>query len=131
MRHCYADSLAAILEYKYIFDVFVSFDSVKTLNPQINQLADMVNGQLGQSNRMIRRVEYYLAFAVCRLYLKKVGRNIIGRRRILRERRKIVVIFVYIEVVGNFARARTKRTPVFGHLRPVLTVRRYHYPVLD
>ena len=62
------------------------------LGPQIHQLAHMRHAQLRQRDRMLGRVEDYLALAVRRLYLIQLRRHVVRLRRIGRQRREVVVV---------------------------------------
>ena len=83
MRHCYADNLSPVLEYKYVLDFRIGAYLNKSLRPKVNKLPYMRNGKLRQRYRMLGRIEYNLALAVGGLCLKQSCFNIVRLGRIL------------------------------------------------
>ena len=122
MRHGYADHIAAVFKDKDILDFFVLFQCTKPRRPKINQFPDVADAQLRQGDGVVGRVEDDLTLAIGLFGLIKLCCNIVRNRRILGQCRKVVVVFINGKMIRNLAGAWTKRTPVLGHLRTVLTV---------
>ena len=130
MGHGHPHHFAAVFKNKDVFDLFICTEGFIPLRPKVYQLFDVRRGQLRQGNGVLRRVEDHLALAVGGCRFKEIGGNRIRLGRILRQRRKIVVVFIDIEMLRDLAGTGTERAVVLGHLRAALPVGSDHDPVV-
>ena len=122
MGHCNSDDIPAVFKYKDVLDILIHAKGLKAFNPKLHQLAYVGCRKLGQRDCMLWGIENHLAFAICGSGFKKIGGHRVGFGRILRKGRKIVVVFIYVIIIRNLARAGAERTPVLGHLGPALAM---------
>src|SRR5215471_9481959 len=96
--------------------------------PHVDDLAPMLRGELRWSQIMVRMIDNDVARPARASLAVKSG---IRRERLALEvkRREIIGINQHVKRVRHSARSGIERTPVSGHLRPVLPVRRDRHPL--
>ncbi len=129
MRHCNAHHIAAVLENKHEFYLFIRPQHLKPLAPQTDQLFDMSLRKFLERFGMLGRIQYYLALSVSGSDLEKVVCHIVWLGRCLRKRGEIIVVLQHL-IIRHFSAARAERTPVLGHLGTILPVRGDHHPIV-
>ena len=130
VRHGYPNHVAPVFKRKHIFYLFIRAQRFKPLAPQVHQLFQVPVGKLLQRGGMAWGVKDDLTLAVRGAGLEKAGGNGVRLRRVLRQRRKIIVVFQHL-IIRHLSKAGTKRAEILRHLRPALTVSRDHDPILQ
>ena len=129
VRHGNTNNITAVFKRENVLDFLICRHLAEALAPEVNQLAHMAVRKLRQRSGVSGGIQNDFTFAVIRCRFKEIRCHIIGSRRVLRERRKIVVILHYF-VVWHITETWAERTVILGHLRAVLPVACNHVPVL-